>query len=104
MKTKMFASALALLVGAALTVQADPDVPARNSAPAKHNGLRVQQKERLVFLTGSRIPRRVKVKSIGTNTVGNLRVIDRTEIDASAGGRETASIIALDPAVSIRGH
>jgi hypothetical protein len=104
MKTKMFATVLALLVGASFSVQADPNDSEMGSDRATHNGLRVEQKERLVFVTGSHIPKKVKIKSIGTNTVSNMRVIDRSEIDATSGANQTARVIALDPAVSVRGH
>lgn len=57
-----------------------------------------------VFVTGSRIPQKVKVKSIGTATVSPLSVIKRREIDRS-GRFTTEGVIALDPSVRvISGH
>lgn len=61
-------------------------------------------KAKFVQVTGSLIPQRVKVKSIGTATQSNVRVIDRKEIDAT--GRYTARDILArtDPSVQIIGH
>ena len=58
-------------------------------------------KQELVFVTGSRIPQRIQVKAIGTNTMGELRVYTRAEIDRT--GRFTAEgILEQDPAVMPR--
>ena len=59
--------------------------------------------ERTVFVTGSLIPQRIKLKRIGTTTVSPIRVIDRQEIDGS--GRQTArGALVADPSVRIVGH
>jgi hypothetical protein len=55
-----------------------------------------------VFVTGSNIPRKVKLKPVGT-TVENLRVYDRKEIDQT-GRVTTAGVLAQDPSVTVRGH
>lgn len=56
-----------------------------------------------VKVTGSLIPQRIEVKSIGTATASNLRVIGRREIDQT--GRFTsAGVIALDPSITINGR
>jgi outer membrane cobalamin receptor len=59
--------------------------------------------EKLVFMTGSRIPQRVKVKAIGTNTVSPVRVYTREEIDRT-GRFTTEGILAQDPSVTIIGN
>ena len=54
--------------------------------------------ERTVFVTGSLIPQRIKIKPIGTTTVSPVRIIDRREIDAT--GRRTAKgVLIADPSV-----
>jgi hypothetical protein len=53
-----------------------------------------------VFVTGSMIPQRVKVKSIGTATVSPLRVIKRREIEQS-GRFTTEGVLAQDPSVRV---
>jgi hypothetical protein len=55
--------------------------------------------ERAVFVTGSLIPQRIKLKPVGTTTVSPIRIIDRREIDAT--GRQTArgALVVADPSV-----
>jgi hypothetical protein len=59
--------------------------------------------EQTVFVTGSLIPQRVKVRRVGTTTVSPVRVIDRREIDAT-GRQTTAGFFVNDPSVRILGH
>jgi hypothetical protein len=60
-------------------------------------------KEQTVFVTGSLIPQRIKLKRIGTTTVSPVRIIDRQEIDAT-GRRTTRGALITDPSVRIVGH
>jgi hypothetical protein len=62
-----------------------------------------QADERTVFVTGSLIPQRIKLKSVGTTTVSPVRIIDRREIN-QAGRRTAAGILIVDPSVRIVGH
>jgi len=59
--------------------------------------------ERTVFVTGSLIPQRIKLKPIGTTTFSPVRIIDRHEIDAT-GRRTTRGVLVADPSVQIVGH
>jgi hypothetical protein len=59
--------------------------------------------ERTVFVTGSLIPQRVKLKPIGTTTVSPVRIIDRREID-STGRRTTRGVLIADPSISTVGR
>jgi hypothetical protein len=59
--------------------------------------------ERTVFVTGSLIPQRVKLKPIGTTTVSPVRIIDRREINAT-GRRTTRGVLIADPSVRVIGH
>jgi hypothetical protein len=53
-----------------------------------------------VFVTGSLIPKRVKLRRIGTKTTSPVRIIDRSEIDQN--GRQTAAGVLIDdPSVSV---
>ena len=62
-----------------------------------------QPEERTVFVTGSLIPQRIKLRRIGTATTSPLRIIDRQEIDAS--GRQTIrGALVVDPSVRVTGH
>jgi len=57
-----------------------------------------------VWVTGSRIPQKVKVSPIGTNTVSPMSVWDRRQIDQT-GRVTTAGVLAQDPSVRvISGH
>ena len=62
-----------------------------------------QADERTVFVTGSLIPQRIKLKSVGTATVSPIRIIDRREID-QAGRRTTPGVLIVDPSVRVVGH
>jgi hypothetical protein len=59
--------------------------------------------ERTVFVTGSLIPQRIKLKPVGTTTVSPIRIIDRQEIDAT-GRQTTRGALVADPSVRIVGH
>jgi hypothetical protein len=59
--------------------------------------------ERTVFVTGSLIPQRIKLKRIGTTTVSPIRVIDRQEIDMT-GRQTTRGALVSDPSLRILGH
>jgi hypothetical protein len=59
--------------------------------------------ERAVFVTGSLIPQRVKLKPVGTTTVSPIRIIDRQEIDAT-GRQTTRGAFVADPSLRIVGH
>jgi hypothetical protein len=62
-----------------------------------------QSNERTVFMTGSLIPQRIKLKPIGTTTLSPVRIIDRHEIDAT-GRRTTRGVLIADPSVSATGR
>jgi hypothetical protein len=59
--------------------------------------------ERTVFVTGSLIPQRIKLKAVGTTTVSPVRIIDRREMD-STGRRTAAGILVADPSIRVAGH
>ena len=78
------------------TVLADPTV--NETSKRKQN-----VEEQTVFVTGSLIPQRIKLRPIGTTTVSPLRIIDRHEIDWT-GRQTTAGAFVVDPSVRIIGH
>jgi len=58
-----------------------------------------------VFVTGSNIPQRVKVKSVGTATVSPVRVIKNESIRQQSGRISTERVLASeDPSLHISGH
>ena len=78
------------------TALADPTV----SEGSKRNQ---KVEEQAVFITGSLIPQRVKVRPIGTLTVSPVRVIDRHQIDWS-GRFTTPGAFINEPSVRVIGH
>jgi hypothetical protein len=62
-----------------------------------------QVDEETVFVTGSLIPQRIKLKPIGTTTVSPVRIIDRREIDTT-GRRTTRGVLIADPSVRAVGR
>ena len=78
------------------TVLADPTVNQTSKRKQK-------VEEQTVFVTGSLIPQRIKLRPIGTTTVSPLRIIDRHEIDWT-GRRTTAGAFVVDPSVRIIGR
>ena len=73
---------------------------ARASSPYPYSG-NDQKGEKLIFVTGSLIPLRVKLKPIGTATTSPMRIYDRNEIDSLGGRATTAGILATDPAIRV---
>lgn len=59
--------------------------------------------ERVVFVTGSLIPRRIQLRSIGTLTYSPVRIIDRREIDQT-GRYTTPGAFVNEPSVRVIGH
>ena len=72
--------------------------------PVKQTSERKQKvEERTIFVTGSLIPQRIKVRHVGTKTVSPISVVDRAAIDAT--GRQTAAgFLVNEPSVRIIGH
>jgi hypothetical protein len=80
----------------AATVLADPTV--NQTSKRKQN-----VEEQTVFVTGSLIPQRVKLRPIGTTTVSPVRIIDRHEIDWT-GRFTTPGAFVNEPSVRVIGH
>lgn len=98
MKTLVPSGAITLVAAGILvgTVLADP--------PTNQTSERKQKvEERTIFITGSLIPQRIKLRPIGTKTVSPVRIIDRHEIDRT-GRHTTPGAFVVDPSVRIIGH
>ena len=77
----------------AVPAPAPPTVVVWNDAPTKY-----------VVLTGSYIPQKVVVRSIGTNTTDPRRIYNRSEIDKT-GRVTTEDVLRLDPSLTVvSGH
>ena len=71
--------------------------------PAEQTRKASPEQEVAVFVTGSLIPQRVKVRPIGTKTTSPVRVISWREIDQN-GRPTTPAAFINDPSVRIIGH
>ena len=96
----LFAMRIALTVCIASSIAAGI---LADSAFADKPAAQEESKERTVFVTGSLIPQRIKLKRIGTTTISPIRVIDRQEIDAT-GRQTTRGALIADPAIRIIGR
>jgi hypothetical protein len=56
-----------------------------------------------IFVTGSLIPQRVKLRPIGTTTISPIRIIDRHEIDQT-GRQTTPGAFVNEPSVRVVGR
>jgi hypothetical protein len=78
------------------TVLADPSVNQTSERKQKIE-------EQTIFITGSLIPQRVKLRPIGTTTVSPIRIIDRREIDQT-GRLTTPGVLINEPSLRVIGH
>lgn len=85
---------LSSLVSTSIAIAGDPAEQTRKAS---------QEQEVAVFVTGSLIPQRVKVRPIGTKTTSPVRVISRQEMDQN-GRPTTPAAFTNDPSVRIIGH
>ncbi len=69
---------LSLVTGCAT----QPPLAARQT----RGGLIFDNTERNVVLTGSRLPQKVRVQSIGTDSIHNVRIVTQEEMKSSNGG------------------
>jgi hypothetical protein len=74
----------------AVPAPAPPTVVVWNDAPTKY-----------VVLTGSYIPQKVVLRSIGTNTTDPRRIYNRNEIDKT-GRVTTEGVLRLDPSLTVQ--
>jgi hypothetical protein len=86
-----------------MTSTFNPQPCAPSPAIDRSSDNRRQINEEAVFVTGSLIPQRIKLKRIGTMTVSPIRIIDRREIDGT-GRLTTRGVLIADPSVRAVGH
>jgi hypothetical protein len=91
----VLAAGVTILIAASASLA---DTPVNGSTERKE-----KVTEQTVFVTGSLIPQRIKVRHVGTKTVSPISVVDRAAIDAT--GRQTApGFLVNEPWVRIIGH
>lgn len=101
MKATILVKAMVLAIGASALL------PAAESAEPKsrrtEKTLVQDSQERYVRVTGSHIPQKVQLRSIGTTTPYNVRIYTRRELE-SRGTGTVAGGLALDPSIRISGN
>jgi hypothetical protein len=97
-KTLISSSATILIAASMLAGAVLADPPSNQASKRKQ-----KIEERTVFVTGSLIPQRVKLRPIGTTTVSPIRIIDRREIDGT-GRFTTPGAFVNEPSVRVIGH
>jgi hypothetical protein len=98
MKTVNFSGAAAFIVISVLAGTGLAGTPVDETSQRRQ-----KVGERAIFVTGSLIPQRVKLRPIGTTTVSPVRIIDRHEIDGT-GRSTTPGAFVNEPSVSTIGH
>lgn len=96
-KTALWSVSVAGLL--ASLAQAEP----RSSRRGHSRILDQNEEERYVIVTGSRIPQKVKLKSIGTDSAYNVRIYTQREL-LSTGRSTVAGALATDPSIQISGR
>jgi len=92
--SKFTKAALALLLAAILGATASARGP-RDDADENNHYV-------YVMVTGSNIPQKVHIKSIGTTTESPIRVFNRREIDQT-GAFNTEDVLRYDPDIRVHG-
>ena len=90
--------AVTALIGASFAAAASGEPKPK----AKSKTLKQDEEEKLVIVTGSHIPQRVKRKSIGTDGAQNVRIYTKDELQST--GHFGVRGLALDPSVQISGR
>ncbi len=100
MKPSILVKAMVVAVGLSAIL-----LPAASAEPKNRRTEKMliqDSQERYVRVTGSHIPQKVQLRSIGTTTPYNLRVYTRRELE-SRGTGTVAGGLALDPSIRISG-
>jgi hypothetical protein len=62
------------------------------------------EEERVVMVTGSHVPQKVKRKSIGTTTPYNVRIYSQRELQSTGQSTPGEALRALDPSITLSGR
>jgi len=99
--TKSAALGMLCALGFVSAVAADPPNSNGSQNPNRMVVVSNEKPTRYVVLTGSYIPQKVVVRSIGTNTAMPLRIYNRSEIDRT-GRVTTEGVLRLDPSLTVQ--
>jgi hypothetical protein len=101
MKTGFFLLGVVLFSQVGASGFAQTNDRQRQSTTAKPDD---QYVEKYVLVTGSWIPRKVKVRRWGTNTASPVAIYDQRDIRNSGRATTEGAISTLDPSVSVQRH
>jgi hypothetical protein len=99
MKTGILLQGIALLFITSATVDAQSNGSDRRTGSVRPEE---QYVERYVLVTGSNIPRKVKVRRWGTNTPENVAIYGQRDIRSSGRATTAEALATLDSSISIR--
>jgi hypothetical protein len=101
MKTGLFLQGIALLSIVGATANAQTNNRRHQTGTVKQED---QYVERYVLITGSNIPRKVKVRRWGTNTPENVAIYGQRDIRSSGRATTEDALRTLDPSISVQRH
>lgn len=104
MKSLTFAKVIVLSVCFATLLTSIAQAGPRSSRHKKSRVVAEGEEERYVVVTGSHIPQKVKVNTIGTTTPYNLRVYSRHQLDSTGRATPGEALRALDPSIQLSGR
>lgn len=106
MKTRVLLQGVGLFLIASAT--AFGQQPSDRRYQAGSVGADDQYVERYVLVTGSNIPRKIKVRrsgiGYGTDTADNVKIYGERDIKSSGRATTEDALATLDPSVSVRRH
>ena len=98
--TKSAALGMLCALGFVSAVAADPPNSNGSQNPNRMVIVSNDPPVKYVFVTGSYIPQKVVLRSIGTNTAFPVRIYHRSEIDRT-GRVTTEGVLAQDPSLTV---
>ncbi|MDQ6764988.1 MAG: hypothetical protein M3Z22_02655 [Verrucomicrobiota bacterium] len=94
-KFSLAAAAVCVTTMISPSLLASPESRLHSRKTLEQNG-----EERYQYVTGSNLPQKVKVKSIGTDSVHNVRIFTERELQ-STGRQNVGEALTLDPSIQL---
>ncbi|MGI8820394.1 MAG: hypothetical protein ACR2ID_05955 [Chthoniobacterales bacterium] len=103
MKSFRLAAVMLLSVAFVILMASIAHAGPRASRQERRRILDQNEEERYVRVTGSHLPQKVKLKSIGTTTPYNVRVYTQRELESTGRSTPGEALRALDPSIQLSG-
>ncbi|MEO5722658.1 MAG: hypothetical protein ABIR71_14500 [Chthoniobacterales bacterium] len=105
MKTSRLTTMILMSVtGAALFASVAQAEPRAARKAKSHSVLDQNPEERYVLVTGSNIPQKVQLRSIGTTTPYNVRIYSHRELQSTGRSNVGEALSALEPSLTLSGR